>query len=136
MNAFASIHQAKKVVGLLPEIWYALFFGSAIIGTGLYLIRVGGDFRNMIFLLIYLCFFGLLVKQFFRESKWINFFMGILFSLGSFYMLCAVVSEYDEFPLGTEPGAIKLIAIAAPLCGAFLAFAIWMLVKGIRKIYS
>ena len=136
MNTSTTIPQVKKTVSLLPEIWYAIFLVCSIAGTGRYLWNTGGDTLNIILFFIGLCILGLLIKQCIRQNGWVSFYMGAIFTLGSAYMSLALLSEYREFPLGTEPGAISLITVGGLLCGASLVFAIWMLIKGIRKIQS
>lgn len=136
MNASTVNFQMKKVVCFLPEIWYTLFCISSIAGTGSYLFRTGWNTFNVISLLLFSCIAGLLIRQFFKTNGWISFIMGFLFTLGSCYMSLALLSEYREFPLGTEPRAISLITFGGLLIGTSLVLAIWMLIKGIRKIQS
>ena len=53
-----------------------------------------------------------------------------------FIFIAAALSEYDEFPLGTEPNALSLLAFGTIIGGISFALAIKMSFQGAYKLYT
>lgn len=134
MNALATFPQAKKIIGLLPEIWYTLLSGICTLDIIYSLIHTPWNPTSLLFIILNFVVVALLVRQLFRANGWVSIMLGILFSIGSLWMFLAVLSEYKEFPLGTEPGAISLICIGSLLTITSFVLAARMLIKGYRIV--
>lgn len=134
MNALATFPQVKKRIGLLPEIWYTILLGGMALDNVDYLTRTPWNSSSLLFLILYFGVVALLVRQFFRASGWVSVILGALFSIGSLFMFLAVLSEYKEFPLRTEPGAISLICVGSLLTITSFMLAARMFLKGCRII--
>ena len=52
------------------------------------------------------------------------------------FFIAAALSEYDEFPLGTEPNALSLLAFGTIVGGISFALAIKMSFQGAYKLYT
>lgn len=116
----------KSLLHSLPEIWYILLLITGIVSC---LQTV-----NSIITLFSVAILALLIKQLFYKNTKLSIVFGALLSIGAFYMLMAMLSEYSEFQDKNDPKAIQLLMGGCLICGTSLILSIQMLVQGIRKI--
>lgn len=125
-----------KVLRSLPEIWYITLFtllgGSNILNV----FSFGWNSVNGVTTLLSLAIVVLLVVQLFKKLVWSRFLLGALFTFGSLFMFIALLSEYSEFPLGTEPNAINLIIGGILVIGPSFLLAGKMLIRGVHNVLA
>ena len=79
---------------------------------------------------------ALLIKQIFQKTGWISLLFGFFLSFASLYMIGALLSEYREFPTGTEPNAILMLTVGGPLFGISLILALKMCYQGVLNMLA
>lgn len=136
MNASTALRYFKKFFHALPEIWYIMLFAVSPLENIIRLFR-GGDWHTVHTFTTLSCVavISLLVLQLLKkEMGWSRFLFGMLFTFASLFMFFALLSEYSEFTLGTEAGAIQLIVVGSLLIGISFLLAGKMLLKGLYKM--
>lgn len=134
MNALTLQSGIKRGISSISEIWFLLLF-ILLGGINLCNILMGNWHPvNTIAASVSVFIIALLLFLLFRKNSWISFYLGLLFASGSSLAYLAVLSEFKEFPLGTEPGALNLIIGGSLFCGTSFFLAIRMMMKGIHKI--
>lgn len=136
MNALTTSPLTKKIIGLLPEIWFTFISAMYLLLVSANLVATGWTAKSSVLPAVLLLIIGILIKQFVRKGSWARFLLGMFFAICSFFVFMATLYEYREFPLKTDPEAIKLIVVGCGLAGLSLALAIKMLMSGLHKIYS
>lgn len=136
MNTSIVTNRIKRFINSFPEIWYITLFSLLVISDIACLFTSGWHSRNTVTTLVSLAIVILLLMQLFRNNTWSRFLLGTIFTFGSLFMFLALLSEYSEFPLGTEPGAITLLAVGIPLIGFSFLMGGKMLLKGIHNMYA
>lgn len=136
MNALTTSPQTKKMIGLLPDIWFTFLSAMYLILVSTNLAATGWTAKSSVLPAVLVLIIGVLIKQFVRKGSWARFLLGMLFAICSFFVFMATLSEYREFPLKTDPKAIKLIVVGCVLSGLSLVLAIKMLMSGLHKMYS
>lgn len=113
----------KKYLPILPDCIFIAGFSIVLLSTWI----LGSWHISQLIILIPTIL--LLIKVLFK-AKWIGIILGSLLALGSYYMLCAVVSEYREFPTATFE-AVRLLLIGLLIFGATLILSIWLTIRSI-----
>lgn len=135
MNSSIPMNYLKKFFHTLPEVWYIMLF-TILAHSNIRFLLNRGDWNsgNMFMIIFCAAMITLLVIQLMKKniwSQWSRVVFGMLFTLCSLYMSFALLSEYLEFPNGTESGAIQLLAGGSLLTGTSLLLAVKMLLKGL-----
>lgn len=126
----------KKIGYFLSEIWYISII-CLLAGNNLFRLQATNwQTTDIVITLIAATLIVLLAIQFIKRNCWIDFYLGILFAFGSFWMILAMLSEYQEFPLGTEPRAMLLLGVGGLLFGSSFLLAGKMVIRGVRNIYA
>lgn len=96
----------------------------------------GGNWHsgNMFMTLFCIAIIALLIMQLLKRNVWSRFLLGMLFTFGSLLMFFALLSEYSEFPLGTEAGAIQLLVVGSLLIGISFLLGGKMLLNGLHNM--
>ena len=136
MGTLVSNPRIIKVLRSLPEIWYITLFILLGGSNFLNVFSFGWNSVNGVTTLLSLAIVVLLVVQLFKELVWSRFLLGALFTFGSLFMFIALLSEYSEFPLGTEPNAINLIIGGILVIGPSFLLAGKMLIRGVHHVLA
>lgn len=132
MNTATAINYVKRLFHSLPEVWYIMLFGI-LAHSNIHILLNGGNWHSGNTYTFSFCviIIALLIIQLFKKNAWSRFPLGMLFLFGSLLTFFALLSEYSEFPLGTESGAIQLLIGGSPLIGISFLLAGKMLLKGL-----
>lgn len=135
MSAFVLSPQMRTIAHSISEIWYIIIFSVITWDINYSLIKKGWDTSSFLSLLFFALLIALLIKQIFRRTGWISLLFGFIFSFVSLYMIGALLSEYSEFPTGTESNAIWMLIVGGTLFGISLILGIRMCQQGAYRLY-
>ena len=135
MNTSIVINYLKKFFHSLPEVWYIALF-AIWAHSNIHILFKGGNWHsgNMFMTLFCIAIIALLIMQLLKRNVWSRFLLGMLFTFGSLLMFFALLSEYSEFPLGTEAGAIQLLVVGSLLIGISFLLGGKMLLNGLHNM--
>ena len=135
MSTLASNPRISKMIHSISEIWFIIILSFPAWDINSSLITKGWDTSHFIVSLLFALLIVLLIKQIFQKTEWISLLFGFLLSFASLYMIGALLSEYSEFPTGTEPNAILMLTVGGGIFGISLILGIRMCLQGAHKLY-
>lgn len=135
MSTLASNPRISKMIHSISEIWFIIILSFPAWDINSSLITKGWDTSHFIVSLLFALLIVLLIKQIFQKTGWISLLFGFLLSFASLYMIGALLSEYSEFPTGTEPNAILMLTVGGGIFGISLILGIRMCLQGAHKLY-
>ena len=136
MSTLASNPRIKKMIHSISEIWFIIILSFPAWDINSSLITKGWDTSHFIASLLFALLMALLIKQIFQKTGWISLLFGFFLSFASLYTIGALLSEYREFPTGTEPNAILMLTVGGPLFGISLILALKMCYQGVLNMLA
>ncbi len=135
MKTSIAINYLKKFFHSLPEIWYIILF-SILTYSNIHIQLNEGNWHSGNTYTVSFCVavIALLIIQLLKKNTWSRILLGVVFSFGSLLTFFPLLSEYSEFPLGIEPGALQLIIVGSLLIGISFLLAGKMLLKGLYNL--
>ena len=121
----------------LPEVWYIMLF-AILAHSNIHILFNGGNWHsgNTFTTLFCVAIIALLIIQLLKRNVWSRFLLGMLFTFGSLFMFFALLSEYSEFPLGTEASALQLLVAGSLFIGISFLLGGKMLLNGLHNMYA
>jgi len=114
----------KKVLKCIPEILLLIGGFSCLLSELIWTSSISLNFLNGLIVLGIIAILSLLIWK----NKYIALYMSMLLGFVSFYFILALLSEFSEFPVGSQEG-IKMLLIGGLICGGLLAISIIMPIK-------
>lgn len=137
MNTTSLKPGIQKTINNISEIWFLLILAVPTIFDATFEIGSKGKWTISFTLLsIAVILISILIKQLIQKTAWISLVLGVFLCFFSSFFIAAALSEYDEFPLGTEPNALSLLAFGTIVGGISFALAIKMSFQGAYKLYT
>lgn len=137
MSTLASNPRISKMIHSISEIWFLLILAVPTIFDAIFEIGSKGKWTIPFTLLsIAVILISILIKQLIQKTAWISLVLGVVLCFFSLFFVAAALSEYDEFPLGTEPNALSLLAFGTIVGGISFVLAIKMSFQGAYKLYT
>lgn len=137
MNTTSLKPGIQKTINNISEIWFLLILAVPTICDAIFEIGSKGKWTISFTLLsITVILISILIKQLIQKTAWISLVLGVVLCFFSLFFIAAALSEYNEFPLGTEPNALSLLAFGTIVGGISFALAIKMSFQGAYKLYT
>ena len=133
MNTTSLKPGIQKTINNISEIWFLLILAVPTIFDAIFEIGSKGKWTIPFIAVILI---SILIKQLIQKTAWISLVLGVVLCFFSSFFIAAALSEYDEFPLGTEPNALSLLAFGTIVGGISFALAIKMSFQGAYKLYT
>ena len=137
MNTSIAINYLRKFFHSLPEVWYIMLF-AILAHSNIHILFNGGNWHsgNTFTTLFCVAIIALLIIQLLKRNVWSRFLLGMLFTFGSLFMFFALLSEYSEFPLGTEASALQLLVAGSLFIGISFLLGGKMLLNGLHNMFA